>query len=125
MRPARIIAPARPMISPHDEVTMPRAARSPAPRLRCGDRPVFPAKVFAAGDLGELGEEVSGKAIDSGHFMPEENPDAIAASLSILPFLSMGIDRQQAFSGTKARRPSDRRTSMPICTQHIAGFDGR
>ncbi len=26
-------------------------------------------------------DDVSGKAIDSGHFLPEENPDATAAAL--------------------------------------------
>ena len=64
-----------------------RGAKIDAPLLFLWSKSGFPA---AAGDplepVASWARELSGAEINSGHFMPEENPDALLAAA--VPFLN-------------------------------------
>ena len=129
--PARITAPARPPISPMTRSTTPRATRSVDADARAvglsrhSEREFGPLAIWK-----NWAKEVSGKPIDSGHFLPEENPDATAArSARILPTLSddQPSTGRQRFPAPRTSRPpcrSMRRGSATYLSDHIAGFEG-
>ena len=72
-RPARTIAPAAPPTSRRGRPR--RATRSPVRCSRCGARPASErAETDPLAIWREWANDVRGFAIDSGHFLPEENP---------------------------------------------------
>ena len=80
---ARTIAPAAPPISPTTKPTVPPAIRSAARCWRCGALAACPPMPASIRSLAwrDWAPDLRGFAIESGHYVPEENPAATARAL--------------------------------------------
>ena len=93
MRSARSIGPPRPSIATHDDADRASGRASRARCWRCGAAP-GPLGTWYAEAGGPLalwrawGDDVQGRAIEAGHFFPEESPESRPPMRSPLFFLA-------------------------------------